>query len=209
MPEDTILCWTWPKALRDLLPADSNSRHVTVKDCNDWLNEEESGRRKLAEFFRQRLSERYIDPVERMEPGDKNGFLIMAISCLLIETFESFRQGWESTESKGRSPLAFCYFFDQQERFHGFKGYGQHFYKHVRCGILHQGETTGGWSIRREGKLLDPFAHKINATMFHRLVAEVVNEYANGLSDGGLLPEVWNKFAQKVRATIKNCEARS
>ena len=28
----------------------------------------------------------------------KNGFYVMAVSCLLIETLESFWQGWESTE---------------------------------------------------------------------------------------------------------------
>lgn len=122
MPHDTILCWTWPRALQHLLQSPDPKRHVTVKDCNDWLNEGDKGRLKLAEFLRQRLKERYIDPVDGMDPEDKNGFSIMAISCLLIEAFESFLQGWDSTEGKGKSPLAFCYFFERENGFHSFKG---------------------------------------------------------------------------------------
>ena len=171
MPDDTILCWTWPNALKPPRPPD---KHLRVLHCTKWLKEGEAGRHKLAEFFRQRITERYIDPVRQIGSGDRNGFPIMAISCLLIETFESFRQGWESTEGRGRCSLAFCYFFDTEEAFGCFKGHSQEFYKCVRCGILHQGETTGGWTIRRDGVLFDRKQKRVNATLFHQELEKAV-----------------------------------
>src|SRR6266571_1456463 len=50
----------------------------------------------IAKFLQQRLSERYITPL--VVNPKKNGFLIMASSCLLIETMEAFRKGWSNTD---------------------------------------------------------------------------------------------------------------
>src|SRR6185437_13876903 len=129
-------------------------------------------------FVRQRLRERYINPVSRLEPSEKNGFSIMAVSCLLIEAYETFRQGWPSSDSK--SALAFCYFFDREDRFKDFRGHFRGFYEHVRCGILHQGETTGGWKLTRAATkpLFESCERTINASTFHTLVAEVIDDYS-------------------------------
>jgi hypothetical protein len=204
MPDDTILCWTWPPALHHLLTAAGPNRHVTVKDCNDWLKEPDAGRDKLAEFFRQRLRERYIDPVLRPSLLDENGFSIMAVSCLLVETFETFRQGWDS--SNGRSQLAFCNFFDRESKFHDFKGHAQSFYQNVRCGILHQGETTGGWTIRLLGPLFEVANRKVNADIFHKTLVQVIDDYVVQLKTEPVSADVWQKFKTKLKATIKNCE---
>jgi hypothetical protein len=208
LPDDTILCWTWPDELRGLLSSPDEKRHVTKKDCVDWLGEGNEGRYKLAEFFRQRMRERYIDLVLKLDKDEKNGFSVMAVSCLLIEAFETFRQGWSSTEKKSRSPLAFCYFFDREKAFHVFKEYAQDFYKHVRCGILHQGETTGGWTVRREGILFDPKCLRVNATEFHILLADAIDDYRKQLRDEPISSDVWQKFKTKMSKTIKNCEAK-
>jgi hypothetical protein len=206
VPDDTILCWTWPESFRGLLASPNEVRHITVKDCKDWLDEGDGGRYKLADFLRHRLRERYVDPVLKMGAEDKNGFPIMAISCLLIEAFETFEQGWDSTEGKVRSPLAFCYFFDREERFHDFKGHGQTFYKQVRCGILHQGETTGGWTIRREGDLFESRLKRLNATKFHGRLEDVINDYCDRLKTQPLESQIWRNFKAKLKATFKNCE---
>ncbi len=42
------------------------------------------------------------------------------------------------------------------------------FYKHIRCGILHQSETRNGWRLLRNGPLLDRHGKSINATAFLR-----------------------------------------
>lgn len=201
MPEDTILCWKAPSNKR---------KHVTVRDVKKWKNEGKKGRNHLAGFLFDRLAQRYIDPVVPLTGNGKNGFSIMAQSCLLIEAYESFRQGWPSTEGKGRSPLAFCYFFDHAKEFQEFNGLSKEFYKHVRCGILHQGETTGGWLIRRTGNLLekDKNSYAVNATRFHRRLRREIKSYCDELKKKGITHSDWLNYFRKIDAVIKNCERK-
>ena len=46
------------------------------------------------------------------------------------------------------------------------KGIPRDFYKNVRCGILHNGETKNNWKIIRSGKLFNEENKSINATEF-------------------------------------------
>ena len=48
----------------------------------------------IADFIRERLTERFIDPVDSTPREQKHGFTTMALSCLLVETLESFWHGW-------------------------------------------------------------------------------------------------------------------
>ena len=206
MPYETVLCWTWPDELKGLLASPDEKRHVTKMDCTGWLAEGLPGHEKLAAFIRQRFRERYINPFLSLDSKMKNGFSIMAVSCLLIEAYETFRQGWPSSD--GKSALAFCYFFDREDRFRDFKGSSKQFYEHVRCGILHQGETTGGWQITREvGKsLFDAPSLTVHATAFHSLLAEVTDSYSESLKTVAEKSETWKNFEKKMKATLDNCE---
>jgi len=197
MPDDTILCWK-----SSLTP----SGHVTVADYKAWRAEGEKGKAKIAEFFRERIRERYIDPVVALNADKKNGFSIMALSCLMIETYETFRQGWPSSDNK--SALAFCYFFDREALFAAFRGRCRNFYANVRCGILHQGETTGAWQITRESgePLSNPATNTIHATQFHAKMAEVIDNYRDELIGSPLTSKIWAHFTRKMKATIDNCE---
>jgi len=64
-------------------------------------------RAAIADAIRRRFIERYVQPVSG-HAGQKHGFTIMAVSCLMIEALESFRRGWE--KSQGRSKRAFRFF---------------------------------------------------------------------------------------------------
>ena len=195
MPDETILCWK--TTLEPLY------QHVTVADYKAWKGERQQGMVKLATFVKERLQERYIDPVKALGSDEKNGFAIMALSCLLMETLESFYRGWPKSAN---SELAFCSFFDRQRRFNAFRGYAKGFYKNVRCGILHQGETTGGWSITRQrGKpLFDPKGPQLHATKFHNHLALCVDEYSNDLQNTPLHNALWVNFFKKMDATIRS-----
>ncbi len=70
------------------------SSSVTVSQYREM--ESSKDRAGLADFIEHRLLERYVLPVT--QTCQKNGFLMVAASCLLIETLESFYRGWESTE---------------------------------------------------------------------------------------------------------------
>ena len=157
----------------------------------------------IVQFVRNRFTERYVTPM-RVDPKLKHGFTIMAVSCLMIEALESFYQGWPDSQNK--SQLAFCNFFDRNPNFSFIRGYSQEFYHHVRCGILHQGETTGGWHILRDGRVFEEKTKTINAKLFHDEVENALNSYCGNLQGGAWDSELWENFRKKMKAVCENCK---
>jgi hypothetical protein len=158
---------------------------------------------KIADALRKRFAERYIDPA--LHSDHKHGFTMMAISCLMIEALESFRQGWENSD--GKSKAAFCHFFDSSNQFSDFRGHSQQFYKHVRCGILHQAETTGGWRITRKQKaaLFELGSLTVNATCFLNHLREVLDDFCNRLRIADWDSHEWRQVRKKMKALCANC----
>jgi hypothetical protein len=196
------------------------SSSVTVSQYRAMESSED--RVGLGDFIEQRLLERYVLPVTHT--CQKNGFLMVAASCLLIETLESFYRGRESTHKSikpadidaacrpsdpkrgsSKSEVAFCYFFQRFPRFSAFRPVARSFYTDVRCGILHQGETTGGWRVIRKGPMFEPDSRTLNATRFLNGVAAAVQEYARCLRSADWESGLWANFKGKMNATINHC----
>jgi hypothetical protein len=75
---------------------------------------------------------------------------MLAVCCLMVEALESFRNGWKGTQGiKGGCEAAFRSFFEAHDQFKDLRPVASEFFKHVRCGILHQAETTGQWTVNR------------------------------------------------------------
>jgi hypothetical protein len=161
----------------------------------------------LANFIYERLSERYIAPVTT---GAKNGFAMMACACLLIETLESFHNGWKSTQGAGPGETAFKQFFGREPRFTGFHKDAKVFHVNVRCGLLHQGETKGGWRINRKqgAPVFDPKTKTIQATKFLNRLNASLRDYGEALKKADWKSDLWRNFRRKMNAIIHNCEVK-
>jgi hypothetical protein len=167
--------------------------------------EEKQEREAIATFVYQRFHERYIRPFERNPK--KNGFIMMASSCLMVEALESFWQGWKKSPN---SALAFCQFFDRNDRFLPLRGFSQKFYANVRCGILHQGETTGGWHIRRDrSELFDAKTLTIDATHFLNALEGCLSDYRDNLKAAEWQAEVWTRLRKKMKEVCINAELKA
>jgi hypothetical protein len=172
----------------------------TVRDYKKARDSTPPDRAVIADALYARFNNRYIEPVR----AKRRGFTIMAVSCLMIEALESFRQGWESSE--GRSKSAFCFFFDQFDEFTVLRGHAQEFYKHIRCGILHQAESTGGWRIRRDSSpLFDAATRTVNAERFLEALETVLKRYCNDLKALPWDSPEWKHARKKMEAIVKNC----
>jgi hypothetical protein len=156
----------------------------------------------IAEALRRRFAERYIFPVS--ESRVKHGFATMAICCLMIESIETFRQGWES--SRGHEGEAFERFFTREPAFAAFVGHEKHFYENVRCGILHQGETYRGWKVVRRGALFDKTTRTINAALFLRKMRRVLDDFCDELKVAEWKSGQWERVNKKMRALCTNCK---
>ncbi len=169
--------------------------------------EEKKDRAAIADFLKERFTERYVRPLDG-DPDMKHGFCTMAISCLMIEALEFFRQGWCDTRNRSRE--AFCLFFqrclEEELELGVFARLVDDFYKGVRCGILHQAETTRGWRILRKGPLCNPGTKTINATKFHSELEKALQLYCDTLKRSDWDSVVWQNLRRKMEAVIENCK---
>lgn len=114
-------------------------------------------------YFHARLSLRYLDPIRVLQDNGTyqgEGFSIVAIQCTLIEFLESTVQGRSYRyRRRGDPPVGPHEYSNSSELFVSFLSTRQafakdfdaqlahDFYEGVRCGLLHEARTKGGWTI--------------------------------------------------------------
>jgi hypothetical protein len=198
------------KALPEIAEQVYLSSSVTVAFYRELEAAEK--RQEIAYFVAERFRERFLLPVlggnnERCEStlsGYKNGFAMLAIACLMVETLEAFYQGRENTRNKSKQ--MFLDFFKRWEEFRDFRPIAENFYYDVRCGILHQAETRNGWVIERVGKLYDPAHKAINAAAFLKSLASCLDQYSTDLETADWDSILWVNFRKKMKTICDNCE---
>jgi hypothetical protein len=180
---------------------------VTVADYKSYVANKDQN--SIALFIFHRLHSRYLKPFQFADKNFieqfKNGFSIMANCCLLIETLQSFKNGWE--DSSNKSALAFKQFLSTETNFAVFRNKEKEFYINIRCGILHQGETTGGWKINREGiNLFNSTNHVVDSIVFSKELEKSLEDYSGKLKTEKWDSETWDNFRTKMRRIVLNCE---
>lgn len=195
---------------------------------------DEAAKKLIIALIEHRLNHRYIRPLQNIPKEFKSGFLIMAISCLLIETLQTFYEGKNESRDKNEdkndkdigSEKAFIKFFKGHENFFpglrncfpikqekNKKGKTKEtctFYKAIRCGILHQAETTDGYRILRDkSDLFDKGGKSINANKFLEAMEKCVSKYVNTLCESKPNTDVWKYAIRKVRFICANCTSIS
>ncbi len=109
---------------------------------------------KAIYIFEKKIRNRFLDPISillksevELNPKEKqNGFSIMAILCLLVESLQCFVEG--RGHSKSISKDVFVRFLSENEPFRTKPKFtpaiAGEIFTHFRCGILHQAEITDG-----------------------------------------------------------------
>jgi len=129
---------------------------------------------------------------------------MMAISCLMIEALESFRQGLPKSARKD----VFRDFFNNSKDFHELRELHIEFYEHIRCGLLHQAETAGGWKITRERKcpLFDSETKTINAFKFMKGIKNELENYTVELKENEWESQLWTNVKKKLKHICDQCK---
>lgn len=174
------------------------SESVTVSQYREL--ERAGDREALGRFVRERFEERYFRPA--LESNSRNGFCLMAIGCLVLETLESYYQGLPDTRRQSRR--VFRDFFGRPTALSVFGEGGDWFFEDIRCGILHQAESRRGWRIKQTGNLIDRSVRTINALEFLLELRRAVQAYADQIQRD---EASWGLFKSKMAAVCRNCEA--
>ena len=116
-------------------------------------------------FYRTRIDTRYLHPIASIQQDDTQrgeGFAIAALFCTLIEFLESCERG-DNFRFIGRTGAKLQpNEYNERQASSYFKGFLRtrkpfntlipsmlvdSFYQNVRCGLLHEARTKGGWVI--------------------------------------------------------------
>jgi hypothetical protein len=178
------------------------TRDVTVAQLRAWISEQtDDSKFKIVDLIRHRLENRYLKHVKCVD----SGFLIMAVSCFVIETLQSFREGVQDTNGLGQRMFK-NFFNNEQVNFPGFnEELSAEFYKHIRCGILHQSETTNAWRVLRTGELIDQTEYSINADLFLESLKKSVGKYLDELTNSDFKSDLWKNAFVKLNDICVNC----
>ena len=195
----------WPDPWDTILAGSKKDKSaITVRDYADMLQKRD--RTGIARLIRLRFSERYLDPA--LDNPKLHGFSMLAVCCLMVEALESFRNGWSGTQGvKGGCKGAFVGFFLAHDEFRDLRPVAAEFFTHVRCGILHQAETTGHWTVNRSRELFSKSGavRRLSASEFGKRLRAVLVQYTDGLAGADWKDPAWKKARRKLRTICRNC----
>lgn len=178
--------------------------NVTVGQLLTWMDEKsDRSKAEIIKLIGHRFGNRYMKHVKSID----SGFLIMAVSCFVIETLQSFREGEPDTRRIGKRMFK-NFFKNDPDNFTGFFEISDEFYKDIRCGILHQSETTNAWRVLRSGKLLDSTEFSINAELFLKSLDKSVTKYLDELTHSDFDSVLWKNANIKLTDICENCKRK-
>lgn len=177
------------------------SSSVTVRQYREFRDNE--NRDGIADLIYERFYERYLEPFKN-NPA-KHGFSMMASGCLMTEALYCYKKGRKQAGEAGGT--AFNNFFSESVALKVFGGYGDEFYKNVRCGILHQGETYDGWKVLRKGNLFQQSDKTVNATKYLNALERELKHFTGFLKNEPFKSKSWKGVIKKLNHVCENCNA--
>jgi hypothetical protein len=173
-------------------------------------NDPESWQKAFADYFHTRLSLRYLKPISVLQENGTfqgEGFSIVAIQCTLIEFLESTVEGRSYRYCRrGDPPLGPYEYSDSSDLFVRFltertpfkedfdADLAREFYKNVRCGLLHEARTKGGWTIWAKspiGKIVSAADKIVYRDDFHCALLQFVEWHRGALVGDASLQEAF------------------
>jgi hypothetical protein len=167
-------------------------------------------------FFEERIRTRYLEPIQSildMERYEGEGFAAVSLQCSLIETIESFINGWVYNAKKDEkeeleknswykntlhkenrigsvnSAEIFISFFRKRLPFKKMNVDGLLFYQEVRCPLLHETQTKSNWIIKKcssatKSYCESPSSKIIYRDQFQRDIETVIDDYKKAIIEG-------------------------
>lgn len=143
--------------------------HLTQNSSDEnWI--------QAVSIFDDRLYGRFWVPINILSTNiNENGFAIMALECLLIETLLQFDLGVEET------PSGNCQKYSQFLKNHLSEHFNnktsRRFYSDIRCGILHSAQTKRGSMLTTKTDYVINFQNDILSVSVEGLTNALLDYY--------------------------------
>lgn len=106
------------------------------------LQSSESDWNVAVTILKDRIEGRYLNQIDLLSNDvNANGFTIMALNCLLIETLYQFREGKDKTPARQNKEVYSDFLMHEFPREFSSQRIAESFYTDIRCGILHSAQT--------------------------------------------------------------------
>lgn len=114
-------------------------------NLNIALRSSESDWNMAVAILKDRIEGRYLNQIDLLSDNiNANGFTIMALNCLLIETLYQFKEGKDKTPSCHNKEAYSDFLMQEFPLVFNTKNIAESFYTDIRCGILHSAQTQNG-----------------------------------------------------------------
>jgi hypothetical protein len=169
--------------------------------------------RAYEEYFLTRLRLRYLEPIgllQRELHYQGEGFSILAIQCTLIEFLEATFRGLAYRYLRRGETCGPFEYSKSAELFADFlctrapfatrfdRPLAEDFYRDVRCGLLHEAQTKGGWRVwgrSSDLQIVDPKVRIVFRDDVQDALQACIDEYGRQLpADVGLQQAFLRKF---------------
>lgn len=151
------------------------------------LNSDDITLEKAIKIFIDRIEGRFFEQIRTLSNDyNQNGFSIMALACLLIETFAQFIKGLDDT--RGVSRQEYIDFLMNSLDCFPTKAAAESFYSCIRCGILHQAQTKKNSALTFDEKYVIEYRGnflKVSVDNFTEKLCEFFHRYCQQLKEGG------------------------
>ena len=190
----------------------------TIEEWKDLIDKKKIDWCEAFSFFEKRIETRYLNPIRCIQNMNLNigeGFAMVNLQCSLIETIESFYNGWiyqykepkylkngeqafcSWDNNKVNNERIFVSFFKHREPFKG-EIDGSEFFIKVRCGLLHETQTKKGWVIKAKNDDLNCFfkfkkeknKKIIYRNNFQNALLKVIQQYRSAIVNGQKYGEI-------------------
>lgn len=155
--------------------------------------------RAFREYFQTRLDLRYLKPIRILQEHGTfqgEGFSILALQCTLVEFLESTVQGVNYRYVRPHERLGTYEYNSSSDLFasflckrHPFTRYfdellAREFYREIRCGLLHEARTKGGWKVwahASDGAVVDRARRIVYRNNFQNALDQFIRWYHDAL----------------------------
>ena len=174
-------------------------------ELNLSITSPEEDWKKAIEIFTDRMDGRFLNQIRALlSDVSANGFAIMALDCLLIETFLQFEIGKSQTPQFNSEQYSAFLMRAFPSAFKNINA-AKRFYIDIRCGILHSAQTNGhsrltsdeSYIIYYDGDLLS-----VSVTKFSLLLVSYFEAYKSKLMDSNET-NLRNNFLKKMASVCR------
>lgn len=184
--------------------------HLSLNSSRDDWN-------RAIQIFDDRIRFRYLTPIDNLLKDvidiEINGFAVMALNCLLVDTFYQFREPDNECHDPKKNRRYEFFLRKNSVVYPEFlttnfpsdfdTNKAIYFYKDIRCGILHSGQTKNGSQLTYDKNYVVEIFEKdkirVDVRNFTKIIKDYYNNYVYKLKQGdSLIRESFLKQMKKI-----------